>query len=62
MTILFLFISFNSIIYILKTLFYFQNFNHKSIEIIDFTNEDEYHSLSHQQFQLRYGPRSSMLT
>jgi hypothetical protein len=60
MTILFLFISFNLIINILKTLFYFHNLHKKSIEILDFTNEDEYHSLSHQEFQLRYGQRTSI--
>ena len=30
----------------------------QSTELIDLTNEDLYYSLSHQQFQSRYGPRS----
>jgi hypothetical protein len=59
-TILFFFISFNIMIYILRTLLYFDYSNKNYIEIIDFTNEDEYRSIANQEFQLRYGQRSSI--
>ncbi|CAF0964325.1 unnamed protein product [Rotaria sordida] len=59
-TILFFFISFDFIIFILKNILLVHNLNRQYIEIIDFTDENEYRSLHNQEFQLRYGQRSSI--
>ncbi|CAF2512857.1 unnamed protein product [Rotaria sp. Silwood2] len=54
-TILFFFISFDFIIFILKNILHCDNLNRQYVEIIDFTDENEYRSLRNQEFKLRYG-------
>ncbi|CAF0729241.1 unnamed protein product [Rotaria sp. Silwood1] len=57
-TILFFFISFDFIIFILKNILHVDNLNRQYIEIIDFTDENEYRSLYNREFQSLYGQRS----
>ena len=58
LTILFIFISLNLILYHLEQLLHFHQREKKSIEMIDFTNEEEYRALQSEEFQVRYGSRA----
>ena len=58
LTILFIFISFNLILYHIDQLLHFHQREKKSIEIIDLTNDDEYEKFQNEQFQVRYGSRT----
>lgn len=58
LTILFIFISLNLILYHLEQLVHFHQRENKSIEMIDFTNENEYRLLENEEFQVRYGSRA----
>lgn len=57
---LFILISFGFFTFILQEIFICQNLNEKYIEVIEFTDENQYFSLIHQEFQPRYGQRSSI--
>ena len=60
LTILFIFISLNLILYHLEQLLHFDQREKKSIEIIDLTNDDDYQRYQNEEFQVRYGPRTSL--
>lgn len=46
------------LLFLFLSLDFLRFIRHQSNEMIDLTHEDLYYSLSHQQFQSRYGPRS----
>lgn len=58
LTILFIFISSNLILYHLEQLVHFHKGYKKTMEIIDFTNEEEYRVFQAEEFQVRYGSRA----
>ncbi len=59
MTLFFFCISSNAIMHLRKYFCFPSYTNGRRIELIDFTDEDQYQSLAQEQFQVRYGSRSS---
>ena len=60
MIILFFFISLNLLLHHLGTVLHCHGRYSKSLETIDFTDEEEYAKLARHEFRPRYGPRASM--